>query len=61
MTNRAKIFTRSVSLQDHSFLKISARKEHPKWEIVSKGGFPLKSMVRKIKRIVNLKRINEKN
>jgi hypothetical protein len=41
-TNRAEIFTRSVSLQDHSSLKISAQTDHPKWEIVSKGGFPLK-------------------
>jgi hypothetical protein len=40
-TNRAEIFTRSVSLQDHSSLKISAQTDHPKWEIVSKGGFPL--------------------
>ncbi len=36
-TNRAEIFTRSVSLRDHSSLKISARKDHPKWEIVSEG------------------------
>jgi hypothetical protein len=41
-TNRAEILTRSVSLQDHSSLKISAQTDHPKWEIVSEeGGFPL--------------------
>jgi hypothetical protein len=41
MTDRAEIFTRSVSLQDHSSLKISAQTDHPKWEIVSEGGPPL--------------------
>jgi hypothetical protein len=39
--NRAEIFTRSVSLQDHSSLKISAQTDHPKWEIVSEGGSSL--------------------
>ena len=37
-SNRAEIFTRDVSLQDHSTLRISAQKDHPKWEIVSEGG-----------------------
>jgi len=37
-TYRAEIFTRSVSHQDHSSLKISAQKEQPKREIVSEGG-----------------------
>ncbi len=40
-TNRAEIFTRGVSLQDHSSLKFSAQKTHPKWEIISVGGGPL--------------------
>ncbi len=40
-TDRAEIFTRSVSHKDHSSLKISAQTVHPKWEIVSEGGFPL--------------------
>ncbi len=35
--NRAEIFTRSVSLQDYSSLKISAQKDHLKCEIVSEG------------------------
>jgi hypothetical protein len=37
-TYRAEIFTRGVSHQDHSSLKISAQKDQPKWEIVSEGG-----------------------
>ena len=37
-TSRAEIFTRSVSFQDHSSLKISAQKYHSKWEIISEGG-----------------------
>jgi hypothetical protein len=40
-TNRAEIFTRSVSLQDHSSLKISAQGNHSKWQNVSKGEGPL--------------------
>jgi hypothetical protein len=38
LTNRAEIFTRSVSLQDDSSLKISAQKDYFKWKIVSEGG-----------------------
>jgi hypothetical protein len=41
-TNWAEIFTRSVSFQDHSSLKISAQKDHSKWEIDSEGGGLLK-------------------
>jgi hypothetical protein len=37
-TNRAEIFTRGVSLQDHSSLNFSAQKTHSKWEIISEGG-----------------------
>ena len=33
-TDRAEIFTRSISRQDHSLIKISARKDEPKLEIV---------------------------
>jgi hypothetical protein len=43
-TNRAEIFTRSVSLQDHSSLKISAQGNHSKWQNVSKGGGALKTI-----------------
>jgi len=42
--NRAEIFTRGVSLQDHSSLKFSAHKTHFKREIISEGGGPLTSM-----------------
>ena len=37
-TYRAAIFTRSVSHQEHSSLKISAQKDHSKWEIFCEGG-----------------------
>ena len=37
ITNRTEIFTRSVSLQDKSFLKISVQNDYSKWEIIFKG------------------------
>jgi hypothetical protein len=35
--NRAEIFTRDVSLHDHSSLKFSAQKTYSKWKIISEG------------------------
>ena len=35
---RAEIFTRSISHQDHSFLKMSAQMDHAKWQIVREAG-----------------------
>ena len=36
--NRAEIFTRVISPKDQQFLKISAQKTNPEWEIISRGG-----------------------
>ena len=35
ITNRVEVCTRTVSLQDKSFLKISAQNDCSKWEAVS--------------------------
>ena len=41
VSNRAEIFTRNINHQKHWLLKISDRKDQPKWKIISDGEEPL--------------------
>ena len=52
--NRAEIFTRSISRQDHSLLKISDGKDQPKWKIIcDRGrGLSLTSILQILKLII---------